>query len=349
MKHLSLIGFVMVVAIFVGGGFALAGSAQEDECEIPPKLLKTRPNPEGEPTPIKLAITILDVTDIDEAKQTFTTDFFVVVRWKDPRLSKEALGYSLEGCLFDFYDIWNPWLLLMNKRNIDLTFEDFGRVDSQGNVSFARRGTGNLTAKYELSDFPFDTQTLPVEISSIRYSPEELKLVYNEKESGMFEEISLAGWKIREGKASTRSTYIPSEDVYRPHFEYNLIATREIGYYFWKILIPLTLLVAMAWAVFWINPIHFGPQIAISTASVFSLIAFLFSLGALLPKVSYLTRLDEFVLGCTVMVFCALGETIIASRFAMRGRENIARNIDKVTRLVYPVLFLLLIIFTLVI
>ena len=53
----------------------------------------------------------------------------------------------------------------------------------------------------------------------------------------------------------------------------------------------------MSWAVFWINPRYLPAQVGVSTSAVLTLIAFQFSLGYLLPKVSYLTRADRFVMG----------------------------------------------------
>jgi len=59
-------------------------------------------------------------------------------------------------------------------------------------------------------------------------------------------------------------------------------------------LLPLALIVLMAWSVFWIDPALLPTQIGVSTASVFSLIAFRFGTRDLLPPVHYMTRGDFF-------------------------------------------------------
>ena len=100
------------------------------------------------------------------------------------------------------------------------------------------------------------------------------------------------------------------------------------------VFLPLTLIVFMAWPVFWIDPSNVGPQFGIATSSVFTLIA-------------YLTRFDQFTLGCTLLVFAALGEAVVAARLARIGREKLALRIDLVTRLVYPVVFVGITSFTL--
>jgi hypothetical protein len=103
----------------------------------------------------------------------------------------------------------------------------------------------------------------------------------------------------------------------------------------------------MAWCVFWIDPQFLPSQIGLSTATVFSLIAFRFSLRAFLPKVDYMTYLDEFVLASTVLVFSALGQAILTGRLAKTGHEALAHRVDVWSRAVYLVIFVVLTLMTL--
>ncbi len=95
----------------------------------------------------------------------------------------------------------------------------------------------------------------------------------------------------------------------------------------------------MAWTVFWIDPSRFDAQIVLSTAAALTLIAFLLSTRQLLPRVEYLTRADIVILGSAVIVFLSLGEAVVTSNMASKGKELLARAIDRWSRIVYPVLF----------
>jgi len=97
----------------------------------------------------------------------------------------------------------------------------------------------------------------------------------------------------------------------------------------------MCLIVLMAWAVFWIDPSQIGPQIGLSTATIFTLIAYRFAIALQLPRVSYLTKLDYFILLLTIMVFLALGEAVAASKISYDGNKELARNIDKYSRVIY--------------
>lgn len=97
----------------------------------------------------------------------------------------------------------------------------------------------------------------------------------------------------------------------------------------------------MSSAVFWINPRHLAPQIGIATSAVLTLIAFQFSLGYLLPRLSYLTRADRFVMGSMALVFLAFGEAVCTGFLADKDRQALALKLDRAARLLFPLGFLI--------
>jgi len=99
----------------------------------------------------------------------------------------------------------------------------------------------------------------------------------------------------------------------------------------------------MSWVVFWMDPkAGGGGQIGISVTAMLTLIAYTFTASASIPKVPYLTRLDNFILYSTVLVFLALLESTVAAYQNRHGRLALARRIDKWARWVFPLAFLLL-------
>jgi len=115
-----------------------------------------------------------------------------------------------------------------------------------------------------------------------------------------------------------------------------------VGYFgraFNVLFVPLSLIVMMSWAVFWINPKHLAPQIGIATSAVFTLIAFQFSLGYTLPRISYLTQADVFVMGSMTLVFLAFGEAVLTGRLADKERLTLAQRIDRQARWLFPLAF----------
>jgi len=116
-------------------------------------------------------------------------------------------------------------------------------------------------------------------------------------------------------------------------------AERLTGYWKLKVMLPLALIVAMSWIVFWIDPTESGTQISVAVTSMLTLIAYRFMVGALLPKISYLTRLDILILGSTLLVFATLVEAVVTTMLCKAGRVTIARWMDRAARLLFPVAF----------
>jgi len=109
------------------------------------------------------------------------------------------------------------------------------------------------------------------------------------------------------------------------------------------------MIVMMSWVVFWIDPKAAGTQISVSMTSMLTLIAYRFAVGADLPKVSYLTRLDGFILLSTILVFTSLVEVLLTSTLAQGDSLAMARRIDLWARLIFPVAFTLLSLYAFVI
>jgi len=124
-------------------------------------------------------------------------------------------------------------------------------------------------------------------------------------------------------------------------FALSFEARREIGYFIVKVIIPLIFIVAMSWVVFWIDPMESGTQISVAITTMLTLIAYRFSIDSSLPNVSYLTRLDYFILLSTILIFASLIEVIFTSTLAKLEKVSQARAIDRRMRLLFPLAFVL--------
>jgi uncharacterized membrane protein len=105
---------------------------------------------------------------------------------------------------------------------------------------------------------------------------------------------------------------------------------------------PLALIVMMSLAVLWIDRSNTGAQIGLATSAMLALITYRFILARLLPKLSYMTRMDYFTLGSTLLVFLALIEVIVTAALSRDKHDRLVSYIDKFSRIAFPILFLLM-------
>jgi hypothetical protein len=121
-------------------------------------------------------------------------------------------------------------------------------------------------------------------------------------------------------------------------------ARRHLGFYIGKAFVSVAIIVFMSWVVFWLGPEHVGPRLSVAVTSMLTLVAYRFLLGQSLPPVSYLTRLDYFLLGATILVFVALMQVAGTSAMHSKDRAERAVAINRLSRWVFPVAFALLIV-----
>lgn len=306
-----------------------------------------RPDPPGTATEVRLGIFVLDVAEIDDASQTFEADFFVIRRWKDSRLGFAEPEGSEAVRVLPLSEVWHPEVLVLNGRSLSTALPAQVRVDPDGAVLQRQRYYGTLASPFDLKSFPFDRQRLLISVASLQEAT-DVVLLPDSKRTGRMPSFSIAGWNFELGEM-TSGTFEPIQGERRlPRAALPLSAGRDVGYYVWKLFVPLGLIVFMAWTVFLIGHDQMGPRIGISTAAIFTLIAFQFSLGRVLPPISYLTRADQFVLGSSVLVYLALAETIFSGKLNVGGKTELARRVDRHSRWVYPTLFLVVVVATLV-
>ena len=209
--------------------------------------------------------------------------------------------------------------------------------------------SGNLSADLLFTDFPFDTQVLPIRIVAYSYSADDVRFSLNNQIRGDDESFSAEGWRFRIIGPEFDELYVPAKDTVWARLTYLVEAERNSQYYVLTMVLPVSLIILMSWFVFWLPPDVIPSRVGISTASIFSLIAFSLSIRLSLPRVSYVTHADLFLISCTLLVILALGTVVIGSRWAKADRMKDALRLNVVARWVYAGLYFLTVIITLMI
>jgi hypothetical protein len=209
-------------------------------------------------------------------------------------------------------------------------------VSPDGDVVMDMHTLSDFSSRLELRNFPFDDQALTMKWASYSYGPQDVKLTVRHSRIENYSDWSISGWSVLHDKSSVDINPLSVGEERFVRFDHIVSVAREPGYYLWNFVLPLCLIVMMAWTVFWLDPeTSSGAQIGIATASTFTLIAFLIALRTRLPAVGYLTQLDKLSVYSTVLVFLALGEVVVTSSLAQRGQQLLARRLDVHARWIY--------------
>lgn len=335
MKRRTLIFALLTLCL------AAVAHAQQQPSPLPPA--PPRPGAESGPTKVTYAVWIGDVTKIDSVEQTFSANFMVLMRWHDPRLKHDGPGVKE----FDLDDVWHPRLLLTNDGGDSSTsLPEKVDVTPDGTVLFRQRYIGGFTQPLNLRAFPFDTETFRVRIVMLGSRPEDLALAPDpdtvsmgwRSGVGMNRTLTMQDWRVLSASTNSEPFHV-APGLELASFTFEFTARRNSRHFVIKVILPLILIVAMSWAVFWIEPNDASTQFGISITAMLTLIAYRFAIDGDVPKLPYLTRLDAFVLMSTVLVFLSMIEVMVTTKFANRERLDFARTIDRRCRWIFPLVF----------
>lgn len=306
------------------------------------ELTAKRPDEWRGPTRVHFLVFLIDVDDIDDANQGFSTNVYLRLRWKDSRL--ENPGGSTRQVHLE--EIWNPRVLLANQQGgVSKALPDVVQVEPDGTVIYHQRYTGSLSQPLDLSRFPMDTHSFTIHFVATGYTDDYLEFLpdtYKGIQGGSIaENLSLPDWKVVSHEALVLP-YTPVEAIHAAGFAFRFTAERYVTYFIWQVILPLAVVVVMSWAAFWVGRKNVGIRIGVATSSILTLIAHRFVLASLLPRLPYMTRLDYFTVGSTLLVFMALVTVIFTSFLAGKEHDSLTHKVDVTARVTFPAIFLLL-------
>lgn len=307
--------------------------AYADDCVWSEAGLTGWPDRERGPTPVTLRTYVNDIVAIDDANQSFTADVMFRVDWSDPRLAHPGP----EPCRAVREEIWTPHLQLLNLRKVQRTREPELTVTPGGEVIYLLRSFGDFSFHAKLSDFPFDEQELGFYIVST-LGKDEVRLQSAADLIDMAAELSVANWELSAEGTRQGLHYIAPVDRYMPRMDIVFRAKRNTGYYTWQQIVPMILVIMMTWIVFWIPCEFVPPRVGLAATAMLTLIAYRFAMSSVLPPIAYLTRMDVFVIGSSILVFLGLTTTVAVSYILEHHNEKLGYSVNRAARWLLPLM-----------
>ena len=282
----------------------------------------------------------MDIPNIDDADQSYVADVFLRYDWKDRRL---ANGRDTP-CTVPLAAVWHPDVLMVNRRSVESQMNEVVEIQPDGSVRYVQRLYGGFSLALDLRSFPFDKQRLPVTLVA-RYAPEEVRLIPDDELLAASKSLSNPNWLIGSPEASAGEyQVVPGRTI--TQLQILFPAERRSDYYVWKLIVPMSFVVFMSWAAFWISPQNIAPRIGLAATSMLTLIAFRLALGSSLPPIPYLTQFDVFTVGATMLVFAALVEAVATTALWDRERKQLAHRLNHVSKVLFPAAFAVVVAFS---
>lgn len=288
----------------------------------------------GSARDVEVRVFLIDVENVDTVAQNFTANLTMVTRWQDPALVHDgpvSISMPLD-------DIWYPKLQIINQQRLVSTLPNQVEVYPDGRVVRRQRLWGGFSQPLDLHDFPFDAQSLTLTIVNVAIAGIPVNLMPSEATS-VSDDLTIPDWTVTDWDVSTTNFDLEGEPDGIEGLVFSLHVERDKAFFKYKVIFPLVLIVMMSWLVFWIDPTLAASQISVSVTAMLTMIAYRFALAGMIPRLSFLTSLDYFVLVSTVVVFLSMIEVIYTAHLSASGNPEMARKVDRHARWIAPLIY----------
>ena len=287
-----------------------AGSLSSRLCVL--VTLLTGLTASAEPTRVSIGMHVVQMRGVDTRTESFYADLYLWLRF--PLVSEERAKEIIEK------------LEPVNGKFDSRELVDDKVVGDERYVCY--RVTGTFFFIPDLKNYPFDTQLLPITVENSTLEMEELLFVDDtvsyEKSGadparwGLSPSLSIPDYTLKSVERDIFESKYPTNfgDLSRnprgTHYSrYSLKVSfvREYWSYAFKILIPLLIILMMAYLVFFLPPSQLDTAASVAMTALLSCMAYNVAVSQNMPEIGYLVLSDKFFIATYVLLLLTLAQT----------------------------------------
>jgi len=221
----------------------------------------------------------------------FTEEEFARSKMNDPGFQIKILNIAKkDNDLFNMHYKLTPYSTKFGN--------DFNALYLQKNVE----GVYGIKNKFNLRAFPFDRQKISLELIDGKYNLDKRNIFVSERAHIFLNEYvkknEILGWDLMGYELNPFQYQSPfnMKGDFSDGLRLDFLIERKHGYYVFKVIIPIVLILLICWGSVWIDPKEIESRLTITIVCLLSLIAYNFVIDSEMPKLEYLTVMDWIIL-----------------------------------------------------
>ena len=192
-------------------------------------------------------------------------------------------------------------------------------------ILYNTKGQYKFKNNFNFKSFPFDRQKIEVFVYQSRYELGGYQASisdWTKRELLALEKANpITGWDIVGNRIDYKTFKGPNDQVYYDGVQLTLEIERKSGYYVFKVILPIILILIVCWSAVWINPKEIESRLTITIVCLLSLIAYNFVIDSEMPKLEYLTIMDYIIL--ISYVYATIPNFLSIAAFNLIGKNKI--------------------------
>ena len=323
-------------------------AAERDQAEIGAGPADDRP------VVLKAGFMLYDINEIEESTETFEFEGALLLSWHDPgqAFDPDAEGvtervYKGSYQYTELYDGWRPQAFLANESG---SYDRQGimlRVEPDGTLWYVEEIDAVAESPMDLRFFPFDEQTLQIHFKLLGYGADEVRFEPVEDYSRLLPQrdnpVGNAGWAIGHFAVSAgedQSAIAGPQAVGQGStLRIDIAAERRSGYLIRVVVLPLMLIVALSWVIFWMDRESLSNRINISFIALLTVVAFQIMVEQALPAIPDLTLMAGFLAINYLLLAATIVINLRVDQLDRAGRVAEGDALDLRCRWLFPLLY----------
>lgn len=330
-----------------------AAAALEGEGEVELAAIDGNPvfvTPPHQPTKVQIGVYLVALTRVDppsESFPTFKAEIFLDLKWHDPRLAFDPSEVGTDREVFleheaelELERIWWPDVEFDNAQGERHVEARELVILPDGSIEYSERFNCEFVTHPDLRKFPFDAQHFDIRIESFAWDERFLVFVpYDAKIGFNPEHQSSQEWDVQNVSALVDKKNEVRSDAAFSAFTLRIDVQRNSGYYIWKIVLPLFLIVVFTWSTFWMPGEPSTGRMQRAFLALLTVVAFNQVVSKNLPRISYVTFMDSAVF----LAFGFVGLTVVTIMYGQvkdyAGDKEAGVRLDRKARWIFPISF----------
>ena len=300
----------------------------------------TSVKPPRRPTEVTAAVYLIGLSRISDPSDAFPTvdvEAFLDLSWNDPRLAfegSEPMVFQGEEAEEQLSEIWSPDPEIQNEIEQRETESVELILLPDGTVQYEERFGATINAELDLARFPFDDQTLILELQSFLWDHTDCAFVANAEQIGFDADFRTPEWVVTavEGVIGVRSEIRDDRDF--SAFTFSIHASRNAGHYVLRFMMPLFFVMGLTWAAFWM-PLE--GRFRVGFIALLTVVASHTVIAQQLPRLHYPTFADVLLIICYFFAAALIVVSIRLQQLIDAEHDHRAVALERRARWMLPI------------
>ncbi len=301
MKYSSeLTKFLLKIIYLVFFSAALIASSRAEPLSRGVITPAVKPNPSA--TQVKIGFYPVSVYELEMNSNTFYADFYVWLRWKGDIDPLSSLEFT------NMVDEWGK-----QQAAID---ENIQRLPDGSNYRILKV-EGRFVQPFNFADYPLDRHKLSIRVEDSVNASDVVSFVFDQDNSGLGTSLKIPGWLLGGWSGEVfQHNYGTNfgEDDASPNYsgvQFNLLIERPVSYFFWKMWLPLLIVLIAALSTMVFSARSIDARTALPGGALLTAIFLQMGYSNSLPDLTYLVLMDKIYLVAYVLIVSSLVRAIV--------------------------------------